>query len=121
MKKVIFIAVLFMLHVSCSSTKSSMMGWVGESKQKLIETLGPPIRVLDNDKEGKVLVYAEQIFTNSDNSEGSRIAGPNYWNYNYMYVNKEGQIFSCRKEKQNYPPQALDSNKLSTMNLLTVK
>ena len=121
MKKIILITALFMLLVSCASNKTSMNGWVGESKQKLIKTLGPPVRVLDNENQGEVLVYADQVFTNSDNSEGSKIAGPNYWNYNYIYVNKEGKIFSSRKEKQNYPPQALDSDKLSTMNLLTAK
>ena len=97
-----------------------MIGWVGETKQKMMETLGPPIRTLHNNNDGEILVYAEQVFINSD-SRGSTIAGPNFWNYEYMYVNKEGKIFSYRNEKQKYPPQAIDSQKIMSMNLLTVK
>lgn len=117
-KNMMWVAIL--IFWACSSSKNTADKWVGETKREIIKTWGPPVRVLDNDKEGEILVYADQIYTDTD-SEGSRIAGPIYWNYNYMYVNKDGKIFSYRTEKQNYPPQALDSYKLSTMNLLTSK
>lgn len=121
MKKIILLATLLILYSSCVNTKGVMNGWVGETKQKLIKAWGPPIRILNNDKDGEVLVYAEQVFTNFNNGDGSKIAGPNYWNYEYIYVNKEGKIFSWKNEKQKLPPQAIDSNTLISSNLLTVK
>ncbi len=121
MKKILLMAVIFTLHVSCSSTKNSMEVSVGENKSKLIKTYGSPVRTLADNENGEILVYADQVFLNEDNSNGPRIAGQNYWDYNYVYVNKDGKVTSTRKEKQNYPPQAIDSQKIQGMNLLTAK
>jgi hypothetical protein len=118
MRKITLLAFIIILQTSCSSSKGSMIGWVGESKQKLIKTYGSPIRVLDNDEKGEILVYAEQVFTESD-SDGPKMAGPNYWTYEYVYVDEAGKIVSYRNEKQNYPPQAIDSQKMAGLNLLT--
>ncbi|MDR7210014.1 hypothetical protein [Flavobacterium piscis] len=121
MKKLFSWTILGVLFLACSGTKNTGEKWMGEYKNNLIKNWGPPIRILNNAESGEILVYAEQVFLNSDNSKGSKIAGQNYWNYNYMYVNKEGEIFSVRSEKQNFPPQAIDSQKMIGMNLLTVK
>lgn len=104
--------------ISCSSSVATVAN-VGESKQKVIKTLGTPVRTLDNSKDGQILVYADQVFLN--NHSDSQMAGEHYWRYNYIYINKEGKVTSTRQEKQNYPPQAIDSVKLSGMNLLTSK
>ena len=116
MKKFILIAALVLLQVSCSSTNSSMTASVGQTKAKLIKAWGNPVRTLPNNQQGEILVYADQVFTDSNNS---KMAGENYWIYNYVYVNNQGKVTSTRKEKQNYPPQAIDSQKISGMNLLT--
>jgi len=116
MKKLILIAALVLLQVSCSSTNSSMTASVGQTKAKLIKAWGNPVRTLPNNQKGEILVYADQVFTDSNNS---KMAGENYWIYNYVYVSNEGKVTSTRKEKQNYPPQAIDSQKISGMNLLT--
>lgn len=121
MKKILLMTVMFVLLVSCSSTKNSMETAIGENKSKLIKTWGSPVRTLADNENGEILVYADQVFLNENHSEGPRIAGQNYWNYNYVYVNKEGKVTSTRKEKQNYPPQAIDSQKIQGMNLLTAK
>lgn len=117
MKKIMLIIAILILHVSCSSSKNSMTASVGQTKSKLIKIWGTPVRTLSNNQEGEILVYADQVFVDSD----SRMAGQNYWNYNYVYVNKEGKVTSTRQEKQNYPPQAIDSQKISGMNLLSVR
>lgn len=121
MKKILLLTAIVVLHISCSGTKNSMDVSTGETKAKLIKTWGSPVRTLADNDNGEILVYADQVFLNEDHSEGPRIAGQNYWNYNYVYVNKDGKVTSTRKEKQNYPPQAVDSQKIAGMNLLTAK
>ena len=112
-------ALLALFVFSCASTSSATVA-VGEAKTKVLKILGNPVRTLDNNQNGEILVYADQIFV-KDNSEGSQIAGSHYWLYNYVYVNKEGKVTSTRQEKQNYPPQAIDSVKMEGLNLLTSK
>lgn len=118
MKKIILFLGISAVLMSCSGSAATV-ATVGESKQKVIKTLGTPVRTLDNSKDGEILVYADQVFLN--NHSDSQMAGEHYWRYNYIYVNKEGKVTSSRQEKQNYPPQAIDSVKLLGMNLLTSK
>ena len=107
MKKTILIPAVLALFISCASTSSSTVA-VGEAKSKVLKTLGNPVRTLDNNQNGEILVYADQVFTEDGSSS---IAGSNYWRYNFVYINKEGKVSSTRQEKQNYPPQAIDSQK----------
>jgi hypothetical protein len=119
MKKYILLIAIIILS-ACSSSKTTGDQWVGKTKQNLIKNWGTPIRVFDNSIDGQILVYADQIYEES-NKKDSREAGSSYWKYTYMYIDKSGKVSSFRNEKQNYPPQALDSDKLATMKLLTVK
>ncbi|WP_316632961.1 hypothetical protein [uncultured Flavobacterium sp.] len=107
MRKMILIAILLVLSISCSGTKNNTDVWVGKTQQNLIKSWGPPVRTLDDGKEGKIFIYAEQIYANHNNSEGSKMAGPHYWSYEYMYINKEGRIYLCKNEKQKSPPQEI--------------
>ena len=116
MKKTILLPVVLALFFSCASTNSATVG-VGEAKSKVLKTLGNPIRTLDNNQNGEILVYADQVFTD----DGTSLAGSNYWRYNYVYINKDGKVTSTRQEKQNYPPQAIDSEKMEGLNLVTSK
>jgi hypothetical protein len=116
MKKTILIPVVLALFVSCASTNSASVA-VGEAKSNVLRTLGNPVRTLDNKENGEILVYADQDIV----EDGSKSAATNYWRYNYVYINKEGKVASTRQEKQNYPPQAIDSQKMESMNLLTSK
>ncbi|MNQ84441.1 hypothetical protein D3C85_995690 [compost metagenome] len=119
MKNYILLITILLLS-ACSSSKTTGDHLVGKTKQNLIKTWGTPIRVFDNSTNGEILVYADQIYDESNRND-SREAGSSYWNYSYMYVDKSGKVSSFRNEKQSYPPQALDSDKLATMNLLTAK
>lgn len=120
MKKLFLLIVTGILFLDCSTSKNRSEKWMGESKNSFIKNWGPPVRVFNNAENGEILVYAEQVFV-TDNSKDLGLAGESYWNYNYLYVNKEGKIFSKRSEKQKFPPQAIDSQKMMSMNLLTVK
>ena len=119
MKKIILLTAILLLY-ACSSSKTTGDQWVGKTQQNLVKNWGTPIRVFDNSTEGQILVYADQIYDESNRSD-SREAGSSYWKYTYMYIDKSGKVSSFRNEKQNYPPQALDSDKLVTMKLLTAK
>ena len=118
--KNIYLLLVTILFCACSSSKTTGDQLVGKTKQNLMKTWGTPIRVFDNTTDGEILVYADQIYDESNRND-SREAGSSYWKYTYMYIDKSGKVSSFRNEKQNYPPQALDSDKLATMNLLTAK
>jgi len=119
MKKYILFFAIIVLS-SCSSSKSTGDKWVGKTKQNLMKSWGTPIRVFDNSTNGEILVYADQIYDES-NRNNSREAGSSSWNYTYMYVDTSGKVSSFRTEKQNYSPQSLDTDKMATINSLTVK
>lgn len=108
-RKILLLLAIFILQ-SCSSSKNAGEQWVGQTKKNLIKSWGTPIRIIDNAEQGEILIYGEQIYANVNNDEGSRIAGPNYWNYTYIYVNKEGKIYSYKKDKQQHTPQELAVN-----------
>lgn len=105
-RKLLLLLTILILH-SCSSSKNANDKWVGQSKKNLIKSWGTPIRSIDNAEQGEILIYGEQVYANVNNQEGSRIAGPNHWNYTYVYVNKEGKIYSYKKDKQQYTPQEI--------------
>ncbi|MBZ4034378.1 hypothetical protein K6T82_06355 [Flavobacterium sp. 17A] len=107
MKQTLLLLAVLILQTSCSSTDVHDK-WIGQSKQKLIKTWGPPVRVLHDDQDNEVLLYADQIFTTNHSNQVSGDAGPYYWKYDYMYVNKSGKITSWKNEKQKFPPQSVD-------------
>lgn len=118
MKTTMLMSALLALFVfSCASTSSATVA-VGEAKSKVLKNLGNPVRTLNNNQNGEILVYADQVFTEEGTTS---LAGSNYWRYNYVYINKEGKVTSTRQEKQNYPPQAIDSEKMEGLNLVTSK
>lgn len=122
MKTKLLLIFMLISVVSCSEMKNTADNWVGKTKQTLIKKWGPPVRYLNDGKEGEILIYGQQIYANANMEVGSRIAGPNYWNYDFVYVNKEGKIYSLQHEKQNYPPQAVTSQKLvGTNTMLSAK
>jgi len=121
MKKIIFLIAILIIHASCSIEKKTMDGWVGKTEQSFIKSWGLPVRILNNDKKGEILIYADQIYANSNNQHSSTIAGSNYWHYMFVYINTEGRIASWRKEKQVFPPQQINAGELIRTSLLSVK
>lgn len=107
MIKNILLLILVLVLNSCATTQSSSDKWIGQSKKSLIKSWGPPIRTLDNSDKGEILIYGEQVYTNANNNEGSRIAGPNHWNYIYIYTHEDGRIYSYKTDTQNLTPQEI--------------
>ncbi|WP_428231741.1 hypothetical protein [Flavobacterium sp.] len=105
-KKILLLLIVLILQ-ACSGTKGSSDKLIGESKKNLIKIWGPPIRTLNNAEQGEILIYGEQVYANAKNEEGSRMAGPNHWNYTYIYANKDGKIYSYKTEKQQHTPQEI--------------
>ncbi|MEO8534625.1 MAG: hypothetical protein ABI441_12790 [Flavobacterium sp.] len=120
MKKLYLFTIILLINAACTSTKKSMDNWVGKTKQIFIKTLGPPVRTLYN-TDGEILIYADQIYKKSDDNKGATIAGANYWEYMYVYVNNEGKVVSLRNEKQKFPPQQIDSNQLMAKKSISAK
>ena len=105
MKRRILAGGIMALCLSCSNTKGTINGWVGKSKQNLIKSMGAPVRIVNSGKGGEILIYADQIYSNSHNGSGSRMVGVNHWQHIYVYVDTIGKIYSCRNEVQKFPPQ----------------
>ncbi len=103
MKNYLLLMTILILQ-SCANTKNVASLWVGESKQKLINNWGPPIRTLNNEK-GEMLIYADQIYDNKNT--GTSIAGPSHWAYTYVYIDKAGIIYSLKNEDQKRTPQEI--------------
>ncbi|HEY1196484.1 hypothetical protein [Flavobacterium sp.] len=120
MKKTLLLLVLAVLQTSCSNTNKTNDKWLGETKQKLIKTWGPPVRVLHDDQNNEILLYADQVFTRENNDDAG-IAGPSFWKYDYVYINKEGKIYLLQNEKQKFPPQSIDSKNLVGLSSKTGK
>lgn len=118
MKKNLLLLVVAFVQISCSNSNKTNEKWLGETKQKLLKSWGPPVRILHDDQDNEILLYADQVFT-KDHKDDSGIAGPSYWKYDYMYVNKEGKIYLWHNEKQKFPPQSVDSRNLAGVNSKT--
>lgn len=121
LKNIFLLTVVLTICIGCSTTKNSMEAWVGRSKQSFIKTWGPAIRTLNNDKNGEILIYADQVYASSNNQRASQTAASNYWNYTYVYINNEGKVSSWRKERQAYPPQQITVVNLLETNAISSK
>jgi len=106
MKKIILLLVILVLY-ACSGSKNTANNWVGKSKKSLINTWGPPVRIIQNSENGnEILIYANQIYTDQ-NATKPKMAGAAYWDYVYVYANKEGKIYSLKNEKKQSRPQEI--------------
>ena len=103
-----FIPLIAILILSaCTTSKNVASNWIGKSKNSLIKSWGPPVCVVQDTENGnQILVYADQIYVDQNNSSSS-MAGPASWNYVYIYSNKEGTIYNWKTEKQQLRPQEI--------------
>lgn len=104
MKKMILLFAILGLY-ACSSSKVTGDNWIGKSKNSLMKSWGPPVRVIQDIENGnQILIYGNQIYTDQNNSS---MAGPATWDYVYIYANKDGKIYSSKSEKQQLRPQEI--------------
>jgi len=80
-----------------------MDSWVGGTKQEIILEWGPPDKIFNNSPDGQILIYAKEVYI--PNYSGRAI---DFWQYKYIYVNNEGQIYSWKIENKQVPPQQMD-------------
>lgn len=114
--KNIYLLLAIILLSSCSNLKVTDNQWIGKTKQDVVKTLGIPIRVFENTPDGQTLFYADQFYDQLKRND-LRQAGVIYWKYTFIKIDKTGKVSSLRNEKQNYPPQSIDSDKIAQMNL----
>jgi len=120
--KTIILLIAAIIISSCSSSKTDGDKLIGQTKANILKNLGDPVRTLNNDKNGEILIYADQVYSNYENQNGSAKTGSNYWKYMFVYINNDGKVSSWRNEKQEYPPQQIDANKLiGNNNSISVK
>jgi hypothetical protein len=113
MKNSIVLTCIWTVFLACGSAKSNTEKWIGDTKINLIRDKGMPIRTIQYEGNVEILIYASQIIEHSKSS--SRIE-KSYWSYNYFYTNTEGKIVNVRNDQHNYPPQAIDDQKVANMN-----
>lgn len=96
MKKLICL-VLVLIMYGCMSPREAMDTWVGHSSQEIIETWGPPNKIVIDDKGGEIMVYAVPR------------VGPynNYWQYRFMFLDKDHKIYHWVMRSDVIPPEQL--------------
>lgn len=114
--KNIYLLLAIILLSSCSNLKVTDNQWIGKTKQDVVKTLVIPIRVFEDTPDGQTLVYADQFYDQLKRND-LRQVGVIYWKYTFIKIDKTGKVSSLRNEKQNYPPQSIDSDKIAQMNL----
>jgi hypothetical protein len=119
MNKTIIIALVTFLMTSCTSQKDIMNSWVGQAKQKLIMSWGPPSRTASDGSTGEILVYAKQVYIPAQTSTfydggGGSVSNTkpaeNFWDYKFFYVNSSGVIYYWMTQQQQIPPIQIDLN-----------
>ncbi|WP_264536730.1 hypothetical protein [Flavobacterium sp. N1736] len=106
MKRIIPVLTIMLLY-ACSSTKNTAENWIGKSKNSLINSWGPPVRVIQDTENGnEILIYADQVYIDQSGAN-TKMAGRAYWDYVYVYTNKDGKIYSSKSEKQQLRPQEI--------------
>ena len=93
-KSILSLAIIGLL-TSCTSKKEVMKSWVGESKQNLIISWGPPEQIIEDGEGGEILAYSRQV-----NAPVSYYANNSYqttsiteFEYQIFWVNSEGKIY----------------------------
>ena len=60
---------LVALSIGCASTTDSMQSWEGVNQSELIAKWGEPDKTIENDPEGKILVYSRGSGSSSKPSD----------------------------------------------------
>jgi hypothetical protein len=95
----LFILLLIASLFSCANQRKALNSWMGQPKQRLIMSWGPPSRTTDDGAGGEVLIYAHQVYVPQ--------YGYNWWDYKMMYVSSEGKIYHWRTSREQIPPQQI--------------
>lgn len=106
--RLFFLIVTFIFTLTqCVSTSKIMQTWVGSTKAKLYQSLGPPSRVTEDGQGGEILIY--DSYVNLGQTPGTvqrnsynnsvRYTSPQQNGYSrtrMFYVNSSGVIYNWR-------------------------
>jgi len=99
MRLLIIIAVIVSFS-SCTSTKKTMDGWIGSTKQNLVLTWGPPTRIASDANDGEIYIY-ESTFM---------MYNVVRYNHRMFYINSDSKIYSWRTASGPVPAQQMNIN-----------
>ena len=77
-----------------------MDSWIGNTKQQLIMSWGPPERTSSDGSGGEVLIYVHSRY-NSINRY-------TIYDYKMFYAHSDGNIYHWRTNSSATPPQQID-------------
>ena len=100
MKKVFSIILISVIIISCVSQKKAMNAWIGQTKQGLVLTMGPPARTASDANNGEIYIYESR----------SMVYNVVRYNYAMFYINKDDKIYSWRTESGPIPAQQMNVN-----------
>ena len=102
--KVISVLTLFIfLLFGCNTTKKTaalMDSWIGNTKQALIKSWGPPERTSSDGADGEVLVYAYSSYNSYNHYT--------MYDYRMFYAHADGKIYHWKTNSSATPPQQID-------------
>lgn len=77
-----------------------MDSWIGNTKQSLIQSWGPPARTTSDGADGEVLVYAQSRYNTYNHYT--------IYDYKMFYAHSDGKIYHWRTSSSATPPQQVD-------------
>lgn len=92
--KIITIMAIALLLCSCIAKRLNT--WIGQPKQNLIYSWGPPAQTADDGNGGQILVYGNRVSAPSLNLD--------YWDITMFYVDSDGKIYHWLKKSEQVPP-----------------
>lgn len=102
MKNIFAFLISLTLLTSCTNTKKAMNSWLGNTRQNLILSWGPPAKTASDGGTGEILIYARQVYIPQ--------YGMNYYDYKMFYVDAQGKIYHWLMQRQQVPPTQIDLN-----------
>ncbi len=108
--KTILCLLAVLLTTSCAtSLQDQMNACLGLTKQELVLQKGPPVLKTDDGNGGEIYVYAKEIYMPASNY-GVYLQAVHYWDYRFLYINKQGIIYHWLVKKEQIPPSQLNIN-----------
>jgi hypothetical protein len=113
-KALIFLTLVGVLLIRCASP-AQMQSWVGANQSELMAKWGEPDQVIQNEPDGKILVYfrtdqystrgATDVYRYGSGTRGSDIPGEDYkWKREYRFlVNNDGIVYDWELRKEQVP------------------
>lgn len=77
-----------------------MNSWIGNTKQQLIASWGPPERTTSDGSTGQVLIFVQTTYNPYNRYT--------MYHYKMFYAHSDGKIYNWRTSSSATPPQQID-------------